>query len=293
MDLQYLLLLQQLRESAGELMTSFMMLVTNFAMFGSAVLCVIIFWTVDKVLGYWLISNTVSGIFLNNVIKLTACVYRPWIRWPQLDPPERAIESATGYSFPSGHTQVASSFFGTCSLSMWKKNRAVSVLCIAIIFLTAFSRNYLGVHTLTDVLTSLLISVILIAVSARLFEAVQKDSSLLVKLIAAGCVAAVLAIIYFTFKTYPMDYIDGDLIVDPAFTTEGTLPVKILRVVCGLPFILLLMLILKKPVYSLIGTSAGHVALYTVLALYIVAGYPALFTAVSKYRNSRQNEKTD
>ena len=53
------------------------------------------------------------------------------------------------------------------------------------------------------------------------------------------------------------------------------------------------MLILKKPVYSLIGTSAGHVALYTVLALYIVAGYPALFTAVSKYRNSRQNEKTD
>ena len=92
MDLQYLLLLQQLRESAGELMTSFMMLVTNFAMFGSAVLCVIIFWTVDKVLGYWLISNTVSGIFLNNVIKLTACVYRPWIRWPQLDPPERAIE---------------------------------------------------------------------------------------------------------------------------------------------------------------------------------------------------------
>ena len=321
MDLQYLLLLQQLRESAGELMTSFMMLVTNFAMFGSAVLCVIIFWTVDKVLGYWLISNTVSGIFLNNVIKLTACVYRPWIRWPQLDPPERAIESATGYSFPSGHTQVASSFFGTCSLSMWKKNRAVSVLCIAIIFLTAFSRNYLGVHTLTDVLTSLLISVVLIAVSARLFEAVQKDSSLLVKLIAAGCIAAVLAIIYFTFKTYPMDYIDGDLIVDPAemrndgyaaagaffgvlagayieirhvrFTTEGTLPVKILRVVCGLPFILLLMLILKKPVYSLIGTSAGHVALYTVLALYIVAGYPALFTAVSKYRNSRQNEKTD
>ena len=51
MDLQYLLLLQQFRESAGELMTSFMMLVTNFAMFGSAVLCVIIFWTVDKVLG--------------------------------------------------------------------------------------------------------------------------------------------------------------------------------------------------------------------------------------------------
>ena len=294
-----------------------MMLVTNFAMFGSAVLCVIIFWTVDKVLGYWLISNTVSGIFLNNVIKLTACVYRPWIRWPQLDPPERAIESATGYSFPSGHTQVASSFFGTCSLSMWKKNRAVSVLCIVIIFLTAFSRNYLGVHTLTDVLTSLLISVILIAVSARLFEAVQKDSSLLVKLIAAGCIAAVLAIIYFTIKTYPMDYLDGDLIVDPVemkndgyaaagaflgtlagayieirhvrFTTEGTLPVRILRVICGLPFVLVLMFVLKKPIYSIAGTAAGHVIIYTILTLYIIAGYPAVFTAVRRRRNKGQD----
>lgn len=321
MDLRYLLLLQQFRESAGELMTSFMMLVTNFAMIGSAVLCVIIFWTVDKVLGYWLISNTVSGLFINNVIKLTACVYRPWIRWPQLDPPERAIKSATGYSFPSGHTQVASSFFGTCSLSMWKKNNAVSAFCVAVILLTAFSRNFLGVHTLTDVLTSLLISVVLIAVSARLFEKVQKDRSLLYKLIAAGCAAAVLAIIYFTFKSYPKDYIDGVLIVDPIemkndgyaaagaflgvlagayieirfvrFATDGTLPVKILRVLCGLPFILLLMLVLRKPIYSLIGTAAGHFTIYTIAVLYLVAGYPAVFTAVRRYRNNRQGIKKD
>ena len=183
MDLRYLLLLQQLRESSGDLMTSFMMTVTNIAMFGSAILCVIIFWAVDRVFGYWLITNTVSGLFLNNVIKLTACVYRPWVRWPQLDPPEKAIESATGYSFPSGHTQVASSFFGSCSLSMRDKNKAVSCLCVAAILLTALSRNFLGVHTLTDVLASILISVIMIAVNARLFEKVKKDRSLLYKLI--------------------------------------------------------------------------------------------------------------
>lgn len=203
-------------------MTSFMMTVTNIAMFGSAILCVIIFWAVDRVFGYWLITNTVSGLFLNNVIKLTACVYRPWVRWPQLDPPEKAIESATGYSFPSRHTQVASSFFGSCSLSMRDKNKAVSCLCVAAILLTALSRNFLGVHTLTDVLASILISVIMIAVNARLFEKVKKDRSLLYKLIAAGCAAAVLAIIYFTFKTYPVDYIDGNLVVDPtAMKNDG------------------------------------------------------------------------
>ena len=321
MDLRYLLLLQQFRESAGDLMTALMMLVTNFATIGSAVLCVIIFWTVDRILGYWVIINTVSGLFINNVIKLTACVYRPWIRWQELDPPEKAIETATGYSFPSGHTQIASSFFGSCAMSARKDHKAVSAFCIAVILLTAFSRNFLGVHTLTDVLTSILISAVMIAVNARLFERVRTDRSLLIKLLAAGCAAAVLAIIYFTIKTYPMDYLDGDLIVDPAemkndgyaaagaflgtlagayieirhvrFTTEGTLPVRILRVICGLPFVLVLMFVLKKPIYSIAGTAAGHVIIYTVLTLYIIAGYPAVFTAVRRRRNNGQDAEKD
>ena len=189
-------------------------------------------------------------------------------------------------------------------------------MCAVVIFLTALSRNFLGVHTLTDVLASIMISVIMIAVNARLFEKVKKDRSLLYKLIAAGCAAAVLAIIYFTFKSYPVDYIDGDLVVDPTamkndgyaaagaffgvlagayieiryvhFTAEGTLPQKILRALCGVPFALVWMLVLKKPIYSLAGTAAGHVILYTGLTLYIVAGYPALFTAVRRRMNNRQ-----
>ena len=116
-----------------------------------------------------------------------------------------------------------------------------------------------------------------------------------------------------------MDYIDGDLVVDPIamkndgyaaagaflgvlagafieiryvrFTAEGTLPQKIIRVLCGVPFALIWMLVLKKPIYSLTGTAAGHVILYTVLTLYIVAGYPALFTAVRKRRDKGQAEE--
>ena len=72
------------------------------------------------------------------------------------------------------------------------------------------------------------------------------------------------------------------------FTAEGTLPQKILRALCGVPFALVWMLVLKKPIYSLAGTAAGHVILYTGLTLYIVAGYPALFTAVRRRMNNRQ-----
>ena len=258
--------------------------------------------------GVPLSAGALATTILNHTIKILVCRERPDVMLHLVD--------ESGFSFPSGHTQVASSFFGSCSLSMWNKNKAVSFLCAVVIFLTALSRNFLGVHTLTDVLASIMISVIMIAVNARLFEKVKKDRSLLYKLIAAGCAAAVLAIIYFTFKTYPVDYIDGDLVVDPPamkndgyaaagaffgvlagayieiryvhFTAEGTLPQKILRALCGVPFALVWMLVLKKPIYSLAGTAAGHVILYTGLTLYIVAGYPALFTAVRRRMNNRQ-----
>ena len=48
------------------------------------------------------------------------------------------------------------------------------------------------------------------------------------------------------------------------------------------------MLVIKNPVYSLIGRSAGHVVIYFVLALYIIAVYPAVFTSIRrKYDQDR------
>ena len=95
MDIQYLLLLQQLRNSAGGWLTSLMMLVSHMATVGCLVVCVVIYWGINRRLGYWLVSNCISSLFFNNVIKLTVCVYRPWIRYPQLQPYQGAIESAT------------------------------------------------------------------------------------------------------------------------------------------------------------------------------------------------------
>ena len=72
------------------------------------------------------------------------------------------------------------------------------------------------------------------------------------------------------------------------FTTSGTPGRKILRLIGGIPFIALLMLVIKNPVYSLIGRSAGHVVIYFVLALYIIAVYPAVFTSIRrKYDQDR------
>ena len=180
------------------------------------------------------------------------------------------------------------------------------------ILLTAFSRNFLGVHTPQDVLAAMASSTVIVFANVRLFEKLRNDPSLLPKAIAVGCVAAVLCILYFALKSYPMDYVDGALVVDPAemkedgyaaagatlgaligafletryvkFSTDGTIPLKIMRVLMGIPAAALIMLVVRKPVYDLIGRPAGHVVIYFAVGIYIIFLYPAIFTAIHRRR---------
>lgn len=315
MDLQYLLLLQELRMSAGGYLTPILMFISHFVIAGSAAICIIVYWAYDRRLGYWLVTNTVCGFLLNNVIKLTACVYRPWIRNPAIQPPAEALESATGYSFPSGHTQIATSLYGSIAAKTGKRYPVITVLCVLSVFLAGFSRNYLGVHTPQDVLVSILLGIVLILANTALFKKFDRDPSMISCAIAAGLVFCGLCVLYFHFKTYPMDYIDGALVVDPAkmrtdgykavgaaagylagafceirfirFQTDGSVGRRVLRVLGGLPGAALIMFALKEPVYSLLGSGAGHFVLYMILFFYIAAAYPALFTYVRSRLDQR------
>ena len=137
------------------------------------------------------------GFLVNNVIKLTACIYRPWIRDPRILPPERALKTATGYSFPSGHTQFAASSYGSLAQRYVKERRALCTLCSVMIFLAAFSRNYLGVHTPQDVIVAILCSLAIIKACAVMESKVRENPALLDKLLLACCVIAVLCAVYF------------------------------------------------------------------------------------------------
>ena len=283
MDIQILLFLQNFRNGAGSFLTTPMVLFTDITAYGSPICAIIIYWAVSRSFGYWLMANVASGFFVNNVIKLAACIYRPWIRSPQIIPPEKALKSATGYSFPSGHT----------------------VLCV---LLTGFSRCFLGVHTPQDVLVSMAIAALLIWALGILFTKISENPSLLYYAAAAGIVICAAAILYFYMKAYPVEYLDGELIVDPEdmamdgytaagamlgfligtavearfirFSTECTVPRKILRVLAGIPIPVVFIKLLKPLIYDVIGDGPGHVLVYGIILFYIVALHPALFTAV-------------
>lgn len=62
----------------------------------------------------------------------------------------------TGFSFPSGHAVASMAFYGFIAFVLSRyypeHKRTVLVLAAVIIFLIGFSRLYLGVHFLSDVL---------------------------------------------------------------------------------------------------------------------------------------------
>ena len=120
----------------------------------------LIYWCIDKKLGYRMTFAYLPSALAVEVAKLTCRVERPWVRDPNFTIVEKARKSATGYSFPSGHTQNATALFLT--LGYVSKKLLYKILFFLIIPLVMFSRMYLGVHTPADVLVSAAMSIVIV-----------------------------------------------------------------------------------------------------------------------------------
>lgn len=221
MDIEYLLLLQHLREAAGGLLTPLMELVSELAASSVTIgAAAFVFWAVDRHFGGFLMLNYVGSSLLNQAVKLTACVYRPWVRDGRVQPVLTALDKATGYSFPSGHTQSAAAIYGSVALWYGKKRPWLASLMAAMILLTGFSRNYLGVHTPQDVLVSMALCAGYLWLNGKVAALLEKRPGLDVAVAAAGVVFALAAVAWFSCKSYPLDYVDGALLVDPTVMME-------------------------------------------------------------------------
>ena len=216
MDIQYLLMLQELRNATGGIFDEFFNALSKFAVDVLPFLPFVIFWGVDKKWGYFFLTTHWTGELLNGVIKLTVCAYRPWIRSDLIEPAGDSKVAATGYSFPSGHTRTATTIYG--DVFVWQKDRRkwLATCCAVLILLTGFSRNFLGVHTPQDVLVAFIESVFVIYVVSRVSKRVEGNEKLLDILTVMGVVAVIAALAYIQLKHYPLDYTsDGTLLVDP------------------------------------------------------------------------------
>lgn len=240
-------------------------------------LALIIFWCVDKRKGYLVMGVGFTGTMLNQFMKLLFRIPRPWVLDENFTILEQAREAASGYSFPSGHTQMAVGTFG--SIAAASEKRWMKVLCIVIAVLVPFSRMYVGVHTPLDVSVAAVMAVALILiVKPIVFRGGDKGMKGLIAVMIAMALGLLAFVELFPF---PAD-VDADNLasgVKNAYTMLGCLIgvaavylvdsrhlkfetkavwwAQILKAVLGLALVLIVKSLLKAPLEALF---AGHMA---------------------------------
>ena len=302
MDIDYLLLLQRFRENTNNALTPFMEGISLFAVTYLIMIPVFVYWVVDKKKGLYTLVSYYLCNAVNAIVKLTACIYRPWIRDARVKPAGDAITTATGYSFPSGHTVTAGPIYGGLAVSAWSWKKWVSAILIFLALLTGFSRNYLGVHTPQDVIVGSLESILWLFVTAKLFKYIEAHPEKENIFLLVSFILGWLGIIYITFKGYPMDYVDGKLLVDPQkmmndgygdiglliafpvarfiektwirFEATGLKGKGLLVGLIGLVPLALMIQFMKAPLDGLLGSHWGHFTNNFILVLYCIALWP-------------------
>jgi membrane-associated phospholipid phosphatase len=152
------------------------------------VLFVVALWfAVDSKLAQKMFFVTICSTGLNGIIKNIAKVPRPFDKGVV---PVRQ-ETATGFSFPSGHTQSFSTWSTLFAIQLKKK--WLTAIVAVLIALVAFSRLYLGVHYPSDVVVGAALGVGMAFLGNYLFERV-KDVR---KLYAAVLIIFAPFIVYF------------------------------------------------------------------------------------------------
>ena len=261
---------------------------------------IILFWCVDKKEGYYMMTVGFAGIIVNQFLKLWFRIPRPWVKDPGFTIVESARAAATGYSFPSGHTQNVFAALG--APARYTKRNWLRALLVLGICLTAVSRMYLGVHTPLDVGVSFILGVVLVLVLYLLFEHMEDRPDPLYILYAVFILGAALFVTFVRTYPFPADldlanYEEGlkngwmmllcslGLLVvfhldrtRLQWPTTAPLPAQIVKVAVGLGLTLALKSVLKAPLLALFGGSLmAHGVRYGIVILFAGILWPMTF----------------
>lgn len=272
------------------------------------VIGMIILWCADKRFGYRMLFMYVAGTFLNQLLKAVFMIPRPWDIDPSFEIVESARSGATGWSFPSGHSQSAGIMYGAIARRI-KKGWAYAAACV-IILLVAFSRMYLGVHTLLDVGTGVILGILTVVFCEWLFAVIgegDKAYNIAAGIVAALCLGLIIFILTATRDSFEYSQMKdacaifgtafglfAGSVVERAFVKFDTRAVwwlQIIKVVLGVIILLALRIVLKK-LFGLISESPlMDAARYFVMSFIAIAVYPRLFKHLAKLGGKRGESK--
>ena len=215
-QIDFLICMQNLRAQTGGIFDSFFISMTKFGgeLHFPTLLIAVIYWCICEKSGFYLFLVNGFTLIFSQLLKMTACLYRPWILNNTIKPSVLVMKSAGSYSFPSGHAMMAASSWGAIAYAF--KN--IKWLCTFLIFYTlliGFSRLYLGVHTPQDVFIGFLVGVIFIFTVFPLINLCDKNKNRYIYLLLFANIFIILVTYYILTKNYPIEYLNGKILVDP------------------------------------------------------------------------------
>lgn len=278
-------------------------------------IAIIFFWCVSKREGYYILMTGLVGTVVNQVAKLFFRVPRPWVLDKEFNIVESAREEATGYSFPSGHTQNVAGTYGAVASA--KPGKIRTAICVTVIALVAFSRMYLGVHTPLDVIVSLLIGLVLVLVLRPLFSTEERFKRSMPWIVGAsvllsiGLLAYVIAISGDT-SLDPHNYQSGLKnactllgctaglvvvhIIDSKFInfgTDGRWYAQVIKLVLGLIGIIAIKSGLSAPLVALFGNEfIARAVRYFLIVIFAGIVWPLTFKWFSTLKIERMEKFT-
>lgn len=234
-------------------------------------------WCYNKWLSYRVGLIFLTGAAFNGVLKNWFSIDRP-IGVEGIE--SQRLHTATGHSFPSGHTQAAASFW--LALMIQIKRPALWIAGTFIIVAVGLSRLYLGVHWPTDVLGAIAFAIVwVVAAHAFIGWCERREQLYWLWLLVSPFVVAV--------AFFP-EYKDLIVVAGAAIgfllglqteqrwlkvSVRGTLMQKVARFVIGLAILMLIRIGIKAVLP--LPTPWSDLIRYALIGFWLTAGAPWVF----------------
>lgn len=263
------------------------------------VLTAMLYWCINKKAGQRILFALAGSLNINVAVKNIVKMPRPIGTKGLIS---LRTQTATGYSFPSGHTQTATTFW--TSMITQFKNIWIYIIGILMILGAGISRLYLAVHWPMDVIVGWILGIILSILFIKLFDYIDNSKNyyilVIIMLIFGVCTYFVggedFYKLFGIYSGFALGYMVEDTYI--SFSTEnkqrknifskstskieGTKG-KILRFIIGIISLLIVYLIFKNIENTfMIGKNEEIINIfkylkYTIIVFWGVAIAPALF----------------